>query len=141
MTGARSIARLAWRRDVLGLAAAAAAAPVIGVGVAGARDDRLMANIAAFRAAEADIQASNAAPSSRNDVDTDREADAWYQAIVAVAGAAAATALGLPEKARALVIALEREVPAFIGDTVEDVGQAHDVLALSLARDVLRVLA
>lgn len=130
------------RRAVLALTAAATvASPLVSLRALAGADAGLIESAATLRAREADIRLSDASPAARTDAEMFAESDAWYRALEAVTRASATSSRGLREKAEALVIALKREVPPFLTDTVEDVGAAHDLLALSLARDVLRVLA
>ena len=142
MTAATSICRTTSRRAALALTAAAAvASPIIGMREIVSSDARLIENADRLKAREAAIRLSDASPADRTDAEMFAESDAWYQALEAVTKTSAASPRGLRAKAEALVIALNREVPSFLTDTVEDAGAAHDLLALSLARDVLRVLA
>jgi hypothetical protein len=102
-------------------------------------DAHLFRCVAAVRRCDAALRVSDAATGlARTDDELEEEIAAWHRALDAVIATEATTREGVRQKAAALLIALEREVPSFLVDTIESVGRPHDNLALSLARDVLR---
>lgn len=63
--------------------------------------------------------------------------DNRYDLLAELQSLPAQTPEGLRAKAKVLLLALQTDVPEMLEDTLETAGQPHDLLALSLIKDVL----
>ena len=135
------------RRDIAagGLVTLLLASTAAGSAKAEELDEALIAAVTELRQRDAEHQGLKPIMGGPDAAEADR---AWSycdetlwprqnELIETITGTPARSPEGLRAKALALELWLNREVPVFVGETFEDRAEAPDLLAMSLARDVM----
>ncbi len=138
------------RRDLLGFTAGAVAARTVLPIAARAEtssfvhamspahpDATLIAACMAHRAAWDAVETKLSEPCDSIDWTADAELAAEDKALSVVAGIRATTLIGVKAKARSILAAFDRDIPTYVGSTVEDEATSHELAAYRLLQDVL----
>ncbi len=124
-------------RTVLPIAARAETPPFVHAMSPAHPDAALIAACMAHRSACDAVDAKMSEPCDSVDWTADAELAAENEALSVVADIRAMTLIGVKAKARAILAAFDRDIPTYVGSTVEDEATAHELAAYRLLHDVL----